>query len=348
MADHSVLVVFCVGQSSGEEVVPANLGGLVSLEVTPEPNRTVVSCVYDVSIASKDKFSSTLRSELDSKGILYDLAPLTSENHVVLISVEGMTCNSCVNLIETTVRSHGGVSGAKVSLEAKEAFVQFNPLVTTAEMISTAIYDMGFDTNIKRVYTPRQPSGLGDVSVEIEPPVDLPTSGGEEVCYTCIAVEGMVCQSCVKNIESNVSKLSGVHEVKVSLEEKSASIAYSPKLINPNKLASEIDDLGFEAKVKDSSGRECSKSPVLGVLKKCCIGIEGMKCHSCVNLIESTLGDMKGVVTVQVSLPLKEGTMEYNDALVHVDAITTAIEDMGFIVKYVTGEGYNYSILCVP
>lgn len=335
-----MLVVYSDGQSSGEDVVPTTLGGLVSLEVIPEPNRTVISCVYDVRIAPKDEFSSTLRNELDSRGISYTLAPLSSENHVVLISVEGMTCNSCVKLIETTIPSHGGVGGAKVSLEAKEAFVQFNPLVTTAERISTAIYDMGFDTNVKRVYTARQPSstgGMGDVSVEIEPPVNPPPPGREEIC---LAVEGMVCQSCVKNIESNVSKLSGVHEVKVSLEEKSANVAYNPKLINPNKLASEINDLGFEAKVMDGSGQECSKSPALGVLKICYIGIEGMKCHSCVNLIESMLGDMNGVVTVQVSLPLKEVSIEYNDALVHMDAITTAINDMGFIVKYVTGQWY--------
>lgn len=342
MADRRVLVVYCCGQEYGDDVIkhiPKNLEGLLSSEVSSPPNNRVISCIFDAKITSEDHFSNSLKSQLDSNGLSYTLAPLNAENHVVLISVEGMTCNSCVKLIESTTPSSDGVGGVKVSLEAKEAFVQFNPVLTTAEKVSTVIYDMGFDTEVKKVYTPPQPSGGGsgsrDVVVDMEP---LATSSGE-VSYTCIAVEGMVCHSCVNNIESNVSKLDGVQEVKVSLEDKNARVAYNPKLIDPDKLAAEIDSLGFEAKVSSGSvQRESSKSPEMGVLKVCYIGIDGMTCKSCVNLIESTLGDMEGVVSVQVSLALKEGTVEYNDALVTTDGITKAIDDMGFIVTYVTGE----------
>lgn len=350
MAGHRALVVYCCGQESGDDVVkriPANLEGLFSCQVSCAPNNRVISWLFDSKITSEDRFSNTLKSQLDSNGVSYILAPLSAKNHVALISVEGMTCNSCVKLIESTTPSGDGVCGVKVLLEAKEAFVQFNPTVTTAEKVSTAIYDMGFDTELKNVYRPPlalEPTSAGggsgsrDVVVDIEPP--QATGGGGELSYTCITVEGMVCHSCVNNIESNISKLDGVREVKVSLEDKNARIAYDPKLINPDKLASEIDSLGFEAKVASAGSvlREYSKSPEVGVLKVCCIGIDGMSCKSCVNLIESTLGDMEGVVSVQVSLPLKEGTVEYNDALVRVDGITKAIDDMGFIVSYVTGE----------
>jgi Cu+-exporting ATPase len=302
----------------------------------------VISWLFDSKITSEDRFSNGLKSQLDSNGLSYILAPLSAENHVALISVEGMTCNSCVKLIESTTPSSDGVRGVKVLLEAKEAFIQFNPTVTTAEKVSTAIYDMGFDTELKNVYKPPTlernasasvGSDLREVVVDIEPPAG-------EFSYTCIAVEGMVCHSCVNNIESNISKLDGVREVKASLEDKNARIAYDPKLVNPEKLASEIDSLGFEAQVMSAGSvlREYSKSPEVGVLKVCYVGIDGMTCKSCVNLIESTLGDMEGVVSVQVSLPLKEGTVEYNDALVSVDGITKAIDDMGFIVSYVTGE----------
>ena len=340
MDDHRTLAVYCCGQESGDDVVrriPANLEGLLCSNVSSSPNNRVILCVYDAKITSEDQFSNSVKSQLDSNGVSYTVAPLSPENHVALISVEGMTCNSCVKLIESTTPNNDGVNGVKVSLEAKEAFIQFNPVVTTAEMVSTAIYDMGFDTEVKKVYImPPQPSGAngsGDVVVEMESPAG---NVEMEISYTWIGVEGMVCHSCVNNIESNVSKLDGVQEVKVSLEDKNARIAYNPKLIDPDKLASEIDSLGFEAKVSPSSVRE--SSPEMGVLKVCCVGIDGMTCRSCVNLIESTLGDMEGVISVQVSLPLKEGTIEYNDALVTVDGITKAIDDMGFIVTYVASE----------
>ena len=344
MADRRTLVVYCCGQEYGDDVIkriPANLEGLLSCQVSSLADNRVISWDFDANITSEDHFLNSLKSRLDSNGASYILAPLSAENHVALISVEGMTCNSCVKLIESTIPTSDGVRVVKVSLEAKEAFIQFNPFVTTAEKVSTAIYDMGFDTEVKNVYKPpaSEPSGGSsgsrDVVVDMEP---LSTGGGE-VSYMCIAVEGMVCHSCVNNIESNISKLDGVQEVKVSLEDKNARIAYNPKIINPDKLASEIDSLGFEAKVSAGSvQRERSKSPEMGVLKVCCVGIDGMTCKSCVNLIESTLSDMEGVVSVQVSLTLKEGTIEYNDAVVSVDGITKAIDDMGFIVAYVTGE----------
>ena len=340
MADRRALVVYCCGQEYGDDVINENLEGLLSIsQVSSSPNSRVISLIFDAKITSEDRFSDSLKSQLDSNGVSYILASLSSENHVALISVEGMTCNSCVKLIESTTPTNDDIRGVKVSLEAKEAFVQFNPAVTTAEKVSTAIYDMGFDTEVKKVYTPPPKCGGGsgsrDVVVDMEP---LATGGGE-VSYTCIAVEGMVCHSCVNNIESNVSKLDGVQEVKVSLEDKNARIAYNPKIIDPDRLASEIDSLGFEAKVNTGSvQRECSKSLEMGVLKVCCVGIDGMTCKSCVNLIESTLGDMEGVVSVQVSLTLREGIIEYNDTMVSVDGITKAIDDMGFIVSYITGE----------
>ncbi len=70
------------------------------------------------------------------------------------------------------------------------------------------------------------------------------------------------------------------------------------------------------------------------------IGIDGMTCHSCVNLIESTVGELPGVMSVQVSLECKEGVVEYNDAVVSKEQIKEAIDDMGFIVTYITGEGF--------
>ena len=356
MASPGSLVVYCCGQRAGEDVVkrlPDSLRGQISLDVSLESEGSVISCIFDGGVISEDQFSYLLGTELDSKGVSHTLALLSPESHVALVSVEGMTCNSCVKLIETTLTSDKGVSLVKVSLESKEAFVQFNPLVTTAEAISTAIYDMGFDTEMKKVYSPvavdpprssitsTVANGSEHVLVQIELPHDSVTINEEkEISYTCLTVEGMSCQSCVNNIQSNISKLDGVQEVTVSLDEKNAKIAYNPILINPNRLASEIDALGFEAKVRGSSPCECPKSPELGMLKTCYVGIDGMRCKSCVNLIESTLGDMEGVVSVQVSLALKEGTIEYNDVLVSVGAITKAIEaiDEKFSVSYVTGK----------
>ena len=80
-------------------------------------------------------------------------------------------------------------------------------------------------------------------------------------------------------------------------------------------------------------------------MKSCTLGIEGMTCHSCVSLIESTVGEMRGVVSVTVSLGERQGTVEYNSTLVTPEEIKNTVEDMGFIVTRVTGNGiFQFSI----
>ena len=146
-----------------------------------------------------------------------------------------------------------------------------------------------------------------------------------------VGVEGMVCKSCVNNIEGNVGKMNGVISVKVSLEEKKAVVEYEPSKVTPRQLCTAIEDLGFEAKL--GSGQ--NKRIVAGRLN---IGIEGMTCHSCVSLIESTVRELAGVVKVTVSLAKKEAEVEYDETLLRREDLTDAINDTGFTVTYVTGE----------
>ncbi len=68
------------------------------------------------------------------------------------------------------------------------------------------------------------------------------------------------------------------------------------------------------------------------------IGIEGMTCHSCVSLIQSTVGELSGVISICVSLECKEGVVEYDNGLISREQIRETIDDMGFVITYITGE----------
>ena len=80
-------------------------------------------------------------------------------------------------------------------------------------------------------------------------------------------------------------------------------------------------------------------------MKLCTLGIEGMTCHSCVSLIESTVGEMRGVVKVTVSLEERQGTVEYDSALVTPEEIKNTVKDMGFIVARATGMYFSSAFL---
>ncbi len=273
----------------------------------------------------------------EARGLCLVTAALSPTSHTALVAVEGMTCNSCVKMIESTLSQREGVAGVRVSLKHKEAFVQFDPRLQSAQDLVTAIFDMGFDAEMKIVLSP-----------------EAAESKGEEVVV--IGVEGMVCHSCVQNIEANVGKIKGVKEVKVSLEGKNARVTYVPSLVGPKELSDAIEDLGFEAKLPglqdlsqvplgSNSGALYSPSSALsqddsllsGTKRVCSVGIEGMTCHSCVSLVESAVGEVSGVMGVSVSLPNKEGTVEYNNALVASGEIKKAVEGTGFVVTYIIG-----------
>ncbi|KAK3929335.1 Copper-transporting ATPase 1 [Frankliniella fusca] len=62
------------------------------------------------------------------------------------ITIEGMTCQSCVNSIESNICKVNGVKGIKVNLEKKEAIVGIDKMSNLSPLkVAELISDMGFD-----------------------------------------------------------------------------------------------------------------------------------------------------------------------------------------------------------
>ncbi len=62
------------------------------------------------------------------------------------ILIEGMTCQSCVNSIESNISKVNGVSGIKVDLEKKEAIVGLDKMSDLCpSKVAELISDMGFE-----------------------------------------------------------------------------------------------------------------------------------------------------------------------------------------------------------
>ncbi|NWT20367.1 ATP7A ATPase, partial [Vireo altiloquus] len=74
-----------------------------------------------------------------------------------------------------------------------------------------------------------------------------------EAKSVAIGVEGMTCNSCVQSIEQHLGKMNGIHNIKVSLEDKNAVVIYDTKLQTPVTLQEAISDMGFDATLPDSN-----------------------------------------------------------------------------------------------
>lgn len=103
-----------------------------------------------------------------------------------------------------------------------------------------------------------------------------------------VNIEGMRCQSCVKNIEGTIGSRPDVLSVKVDLEEKLGYIEYKAEEVTPNELIEAIEDMGFTASLRstdESSSVERNSRSLQSAVSTCTIHIDGMTCMSCVKTI---------------------------------------------------------------
>jgi copper chaperone len=63
----------------------------------------------------------------------------------VMLKVEGMSCNHCVNAVESNVGKLDGVSHVKVNLDQGQVDVEFDTSKVDLEKIKETIDDQGYD-----------------------------------------------------------------------------------------------------------------------------------------------------------------------------------------------------------
>ena len=63
------------------------------------------------------------------------------------IKVGGMSCGGCVKSVTGVLTALDGVTKAEVSLEQKQAVVEFDAAKLTRDQLKAVIEDAGFDAN---------------------------------------------------------------------------------------------------------------------------------------------------------------------------------------------------------
>ena len=63
----------------------------------------------------------------------------------ITLNIEGMTCGGCVKSVTRILENTEGVAKAEVSLENKNAVIEFDPAKTNAAALIDAVEDGGYD-----------------------------------------------------------------------------------------------------------------------------------------------------------------------------------------------------------
>lgn len=286
-----------------------------------------------------------------------------TDEDLVKIKIEGMTCQSCVSTIEEKIGKLHGVKKIRVTLSSQEAIIAYHPFIIKPDELKNSIDSLGYESTIKHKQAPLK-LGLIDAErlqqINIRMPADRETieNNGTSASVVELSVEGMHCKSCINIIESSVSDLPGVQRIKVSLEQKNALVWFDQNLITPSSLQQAIEALppgnfkvSFSSEVEDHNGPlnlstpsslPCASSnpPHVVLQSESCttvIRIDGMTCNSCVKSIESAVSQRKGVGHISVSLAEGTAIIHYSLMITNSEELRSAIEDMGFDASVLTG-----------
>jgi len=223
------------------------------------------------------------------------------------LAVADMSCEHCVQAVESAALSVDGVTEARVDLD--RGLVQVSGGKPHA--VIEAIVQAGYQARPK----PQIPESceISDSEAGAHEAAAL-TAGDPEYL---VRVTDMSCSACVANVEKAILSVDGVTEAAVNLVEKEALVRGG----DPEQVVAAIIDKGYEASLPEGSRQTFARG--YEVL------IDDMSCSACVANVEKAIKSVSGVRTAVVNLIEKKALVEGGDP----QAVVNAIIDQGYAAQ---------------
>lgn len=138
------------------------------------------------------------------------------------LSIQGMTCASCVGRVEKALKKVDGVEQANVNLTTEQAVVESSVPLDRAALVK-AVERAGYD-------------------VVVAAPIEL-------------SIDGMTCASCVARVEKALKKVPGVQQANVNLATEQAWVE-ADTTVSADKLIQAIRKAGYDAQLQTTTTTE--------------------------------------------------------------------------------------------
>ncbi|UXS23412.1 heavy metal translocating P-type ATPase [Agrobacterium tumefaciens] len=186
---------------------------------------------------------------------------LNGESEELTFTVGGMDCGSCAAKIETALSRLPGVADVKVSVARERLNLSVAEQKTSVDKIEDTLRKLGF----KPALLPREKAPQAKVEADHH---DHSSCGGhhhdeaetaaEKNNALTFSVGGMDCGSCAAKIETALSRLPGVGDVKVSVARERLNLSLAENKTPVEKIEDTLRKLGFKPALlpQEKSARE--------------------------------------------------------------------------------------------
>ncbi|PKQ15805.1 MAG: heavy metal translocating P-type ATPase [Actinobacteria bacterium HGW-Actinobacteria-7] len=153
--------------------------------------------------------------------------PESDELEDTTFAVGGMTCASCVAVIEKTLAKTPGVSSSAVNLATERLATTFDPAIITDEKIAQIVANLGYTATPMEAAAPHSDTGK-----------------------VTLVLTGMHCASCSGLIEKVLGKLDGVKSATVNLAMETGVVEFDPAIVGVDEIIGAVLGAGYGATVK--------------------------------------------------------------------------------------------------
>jgi Cu+-exporting ATPase len=198
--------------------------GSVAVEDVSNPAPTMDHSGHDMD----DAHMAVEEAEIAALDALPDPEPVPAGDALedATFAVGGMTCASCVAVIEKTLAKTPGVAVSTVNLATERLATTFDPAIIT-------------DAKIIEIVT-----GLGYTATP------MAAVGHSETGRVTLMLTGMHCASCSGLIEKVLTKLNGVKSASVNLAIETGTVEFDPSVVGIDAIISAVKGAGYGATVK--------------------------------------------------------------------------------------------------
>lgn len=133
------------------------------------------------------------------------------------LNIVGMSCSSCANTIEKSVKKIQGVKNVNVNFATEKLNVEYNEKNASIDDIKEAVKDAGYNVE-----------------------------NSKDIREVTIPIKGMTCSSCAQTVEKEIKRLKGISEVNVNFATEKAKVTYDPYNTRISEIKKAIEIAGYE------------------------------------------------------------------------------------------------------